>query len=86
MPGKIEIKAIPRRGMGPMDVQFEAIVTELEGEIRFRWHFGDGEESSAEVPPSHRYQAGQYSVLLEAVDGSGRRYTASIGVDAASPG
>jgi PKD repeat protein len=86
MPGKIEIKAIPRRGMGPMDVQFEAIVTELEGEIRFRWHFGDGEESSAEVPPSHRYQVGQYSVLLEAVDGSGRRYTASIGVDAASPG
>jgi PKD repeat protein len=86
MQDKVEILAFPRRGMGPMDVQFAVIVTELHGDIRFRWHFGDGEESSAEVPPSHHYQAGQYSVLLEAVDASGRRYTASIGVDAASPG
>ncbi|OGR19852.1 MAG: hypothetical protein A2X81_14685 [Desulfobacterales bacterium GWB2_56_26] len=86
MPGKVEILAIPRKGMGPMDVQFEAIVTELQGTIRFRWHFGDGEESCDKVPPPHLYQAGQYSVVLEAVDVSGRRYTASIGIDAASPG
>lgn len=82
----VEILAMPRKGMGPMEVQLEPIVTGLQEPVRFKWYFGDGEESTAETPPPHEYLAGTYSVMLEAVDASGRRYTASVGIDAASPG
>lgn len=82
----VEILAMPSRGMGPMEVQLEPIVTGLLEPIRFKWYFGDGEESEAATPPPHEYLAGMYSAMLEAVDASGRRYTASIRIDAVSPG
>jgi len=86
MQAGVEILALPRKGMGPMEVQLEPIVTGLREPVRFKWYFGDGEESNAGIPPPHEYLAGVYSVMLEVVDASGRRYTASVGIDAAAPG
>ncbi len=77
---------MPRKGMGPMEVQLEPIMTGLREPVRLKWYFGDGEESDSVIPPPHEYLAGRYSVLLEAVDALGRCYSASVGIDAASPG
>ncbi|MBI5212076.1 MAG: hypothetical protein HY957_01725 [Nitrospirae bacterium] len=83
---KVEIIAAPKSGKGPMIVHLEPKIKNLEGPVRFEWLFGDGQESAEMVPPPHYYEAGKYNVMLEVTDGRGKKYTAGISVDAASPG
>jgi len=54
--------------------------------VKFLWWFGDGEESSEAYPPPHYYEIGRYSVVLEVTDDRGKHYSASVTIDAQSPG
>lgn len=82
---KVEIIAAPKSGKGPMIVHLEPKIKNLEP-VKFEWLFGDGQESAEMVPPPHYYEAGKYNVMLEVTDRTGKKYTAGISVDAASPG
>ena len=82
----VEIIANPKTGRGPMLVHMEPRVNGLKGPLRFRWYFGDGQESTSMIPKPHFYEFGKYDLLLEVTDMEGKEYTASVGIDAALPG
>ena len=86
MSAMVEIIAVPKSGMGPMWVHFKPKMIGIEDPVSFQWLFGDGQESANKMPPAHYYDMGRYNVMLEVTDKSGKKYTAGITVDSASPG
>jgi len=80
----VEITANPKSGQGPMWVHLKPKVANLKEPLKFRWFFGDGEESNERIPQPHQYQPGRYYVALEVTDRAGKLYTASITVEAFS--
>ncbi|HAK89052.1 MAG: hypothetical protein A2X55_12180 [Nitrospirae bacterium GWB2_47_37] len=86
MSAMVEIVAAPKSGMGPMWVHLKPKMKGIEEPISFQWLFGDGEESADKMPPAHYYDMGRYNVMLEVTDKAGKKYTAGITIDSASPG
>ncbi|MCL4456463.1 MAG: PKD domain-containing protein [Nitrospirae bacterium] len=86
MSAMVEIIAVPKSAMGPIWVHFKPKLREIDDPVSFQWLFGDGQESSDKMPPAHYYDMGRYNVMLEVTDKSGKKYTAGITVDSASPG
>ena len=82
----VEIVATPESGTGPIWVSLKPKIRNLKEPLQFNWYFGDGEESANRVPPPHFYKHGKSAVVLEVTDGNGKRYSASVTIDAASPG
>lgn len=82
----VEIVAVPKAGLGPMWVILESDVRGIDGPLSFEWSFGDGTSSTEVRPGSHLFEFGMYSVVLEVTDIRGKRHTASVTIDAASPG
>lgn len=82
----VEIKAKPKAGIGPIWVNLEPEIKGIAGPFSFEWSFGDGKESSEEYPGSRLFEFGQYSVVLVVTDSKGKKYTASVTIDASSPG
>jgi len=80
----VEIIANPKSGMGPMWVRLKPRIANLKEPLKFKWLFGDGEESIEKVPQSHEYEPGRYYVSLEVTDRTGQLYSASITIDAFS--
>ena len=83
---RVEIVADPPGGRGPLKVYLEPDLVNLPTPARFKWSFGDGGESSEKVPGLHLFEGGRYDVVLEVTDANGKKYTASITVNAALPG
>ncbi|TAN45144.1 MAG: PKD domain-containing protein [Nitrospirae bacterium] len=83
---QIEIFAIPKSGKGPMWVYLEPQVNNLKKPLKYRWYFGDGQESTDATPKPHYYEFGKYNLVLEVTAGDGKLYTAGISIDAALPG
>ncbi|MBZ0155328.1 MAG: hypothetical protein K8I29_03825 [Alphaproteobacteria bacterium] len=84
--GGIEIIVVPKTGKGPMWVHVEPRVNNLKEPLKFRWYFGDGQESGEMYPKPHFYEVGKYNLVLEVTEQTGKVYTASATIDAASPG
>lgn len=82
----IEIIADPPEGQAPMKVHLEPKLVNLRTPATFKWSFGDGEESAKMVPGWHLFKGGKYNVTLEVVDTIGKKYTASVTINAALPG
>lgn len=82
----LEIVAEPKVGLGPLWVNLMPEVKGIEGPLSFEWSFGDGKVSNEKDPGLHLFEFGKYSVILEVTDKRGRKYTASVTVDASSPG
>lgn len=82
----VEIVANPKSGTGPIWVSLKPKIKNLKEPLQFNWYFGDGEENTNRVPPPHFYKHGKSTVVLEVTDGNGKRYSASVTIDAASPG
>lgn len=82
----IEIVANPKSGKGPMWVYIEPRVNNLKEPLKFTWSFGDGEESAEMIPKPHYYDFGKFNLVLEITDKEGKVYTASVTIDAVSPG
>ena len=82
----VEIVAAPKSGTGPILVSLKPKIKNLKEPLQFSWYFGDGEESARRIPPAHLYKHGKSAVVLEVIDGDGKRYSASVTIDAASPG
>ncbi|MCL4492961.1 MAG: PKD domain-containing protein [Nitrospirae bacterium] len=82
----IEIVAAPKTGKGPMWVHIEPKVNNLKEPLKFMWYFGDGNESEEMVPKPHYYDVGKFNLLLEVTEKTGKVYTASVTIDAVSPG
>ncbi len=49
----VQIHAFPKTGIGPLRVQLESQTENLEGPLKYEWHFGDGTVSTEKNPPSH---------------------------------
>jgi PKD repeat protein len=82
----LEITAQPRAGIGPLWVSLEPKIQGLEGPVSYTWSFGDGKGSSEKQPGPHLFEFGKYSVVLTVTDGKGKKHTASVTIDASSPG
>jgi len=83
----VMIIATPKSGIGPFTVRLKPVINEkLREPVRYLWWFGDGEESMDEYPPPHYYDIGRYSVVLEVTDDRGKHYSASVTINARSPG
>lgn len=82
----IGIIAEPKAGFGPMWVKLKPEIKGIDEPLSFEWFFGDGNVSNERYPESHLFEFGKYSVVLEVTDRKGKRYTASVSIDAASPG
>jgi len=83
----VMILASPRSGTGPITVRLKPVINEtLKEPVKFLWWFGDGKESMEAYPPPHYYDIGRYSVVLEVTDDRGKSYSASVTIDAQSPG
>ena len=83
---RVEIVADPPGGRGPLKVHLEPNTVNLKAPARYKWSFGDGGESDAMVPGLHVFEGGRYDVVLEVIDANGRKYTASVTIDAALSG
>ena len=81
----MQIQASPQTGVGPITVNFEPKTENLEGPLKFLWHFGDGTESSQRIPPSHLYESGKYAVILRVTDKAENVFTASVTINADYP-
>lgn len=82
----VEIVATPKSGNGPMWVRLKPEISNLEDLAKVGWSFGDGQESTEMIPKPHYYNFGRYNAILEVTYKSGKKYTASITIDASSPG
>lgn len=82
----VEIIAAPKSGNGHMWVYLEPKIKNIKDPVKFEWSFGEGEESTEMLPKPHYYEFGRFAVVLEVTDKTGKRYTASVTVDAATPG
>ncbi|RJQ39732.1 MAG: hypothetical protein C4550_04910 [Nitrospiraceae bacterium] len=82
----IEISSDSKSAKGPGWVHLRPKIKNLKGPLKFNWSFGDGEESAEMLPQPHYYASGRYTVVLEVVDKTGKRHSASISIDAASQG
>lgn len=82
----LEIVAEPKAGFGPIWVNLRPEVQGIEEPLSFEWSFGDGKISNEKNPEPHLFEFGKYSVVLEVCDKTGKKYTASVTVDASSPG
>lgn len=82
----LEIVAEPKAGFGPIWVNLKPEMRGIEGPLSFEWFFGDGKMSNEKNPEPHLFEFGRYSVVLEVTDKKGKLYTASVTVDASSPG
>lgn len=86
MSGRVEIVAEPKIGLGPMWVTLESEIKGIGSPASIEWSFGDGSGSSEPDPGPHLFEFGKYSVVLEVTDAKGKKHTASVTVDASSPG
>lgn len=82
----VEIIAKPKAGIGPIWVTLEPEIDGIDGPVSLEWFFGDGKGSSETYPEPHLFEFGKYSVVLSVKDGKGKEYTASVTIDASSPG
>lgn len=82
----VEIIAVPKAGLGPMWVILDTEIKGIVGPLSFEWSFGDGSSSTEMKPGSRLFEFGTYCVVLEVTDGGGKKHTASITIDASSPG
>lgn len=82
----VEIVANPKSGTGPIWVSLKPEIKNLKEPLQFNWYFGDGEESTNRVPPPHLYKHGKSAVVLKVTDGDGKKYSASVTIESASPG
>jgi len=59
-----------------LNVSFEASLTGGEGNLTYRWQFGDGSDLSKSVSPDHEYEAaGTYQVTLTVTDQTAQSYS-----------
>jgi PKD repeat protein len=83
---RVEVIAKPKSGIGPFTVHFEPKIANLIEPLKFKWLFGDGKEETQRTPAPHDYDYGKFNVILEVVDAKGNTYTASVTIEASSPG
>lgn len=82
----LEVIAAPTIGPGPLTVNLEAKVKNMEEPVQCFWYFGDGERSKGKTPPPHRYAFGKYNLIVRAVDGMGKVCTAGVYIESEFPG
>jgi PKD repeat protein len=80
-PPQGSIAASTVSGPAPLSVNFQARVTDPDGQIvAYNWDFGDGQTSTSPAP-SHVYQrAGSYTARLIVTDNAGATGAASINI------
>jgi len=83
---RVEIVAVPKSGNGPIWVHLSPKIRNLNEPVKLEWSFGDGKTSNEKQPGFYLFEFGQYSVVLEVTDNKGKKYTASVTIDASSPG
>ncbi|MDD2732810.1 MAG: PKD domain-containing protein [Desulfuromonadaceae bacterium] len=78
-PPVINPTATPVAGAAPLEVQFAANATDIEGQLLiYSWDFGDGATSSVSNPEHIYTQAGSYTARITVSDGADSTTTTTI--------
>lgn len=74
-------------GAAPLTIQFDASESTDDGDIvRYKWNFGDGDETR-DTPQTHTYQSpGTYTVTMTAVDNLSLSNSVSLTINVIEPG
>ncbi|HWM07980.1 MAG TPA: PKD domain-containing protein [Solirubrobacteraceae bacterium] len=85
-PPTVQIAADPVSGGAPLDVHFEAVGRDPEGDqITYEWDFGDGGGAFGAVA-DHRYEAaGTYTATVTATDSAGESATDEVEIEVEDP-
>jgi PKD repeat protein len=85
-PPHVDAVADPASGRGPLEVQFEAVGTDPDGDpLTYEWDFGDGGGLFGAVV-SHTYQeAGEYTATVTVTDPDGASATDEVEITVEDP-
>jgi hypothetical protein len=64
----IRAEAVPYGGPVPLKVKFTVVPREESGEVRYHWRFDDGTTTDEQNPTHVFKKAGNYRVIVDAVD------------------
>lgn len=79
----VDAEADPDEGPPPLAVKFTSTIEDATGAVTCDWDFGDGTPHSADMNPSHTYQAeGDFVVTLKCKDSKGIEGETEIDVTA----
>lgn len=79
----VDAEADPDEGAPPLTVKFTSTVEDATGAVTCDWDFGDGTPHSADMNPTHVYQAeGDFVVTLKCKDSKGIEGETEIDVTA----
>jgi len=79
----VDAEADPDEGPPPLTVKFTSTVEDATGAVTCDWDFGDGTPHSADMNPTHVYQAeGDFVVTLKCKDAKGIEGETEIDVTA----
>jgi PKD repeat protein len=79
----VDAEADPDEGPPPLTVKFTSTVEDATGAVTCDWDFGDGTPHSADMNPTHTYQAeGDFVVTLKCKDSKGIEGETEIDVTA----